>query len=175
MYHFHGLTGSNRIVFEDLCQLLSIGVPVSITVLADKSGYSRSTIIRAMRHLRQANFVDVRHETNGKRAEYIILEEDGMINLGDMVRSLLNAVTMSSDERAKRLMMAVVSKGCYDDGHKLQRLARKIGGEFETSVQKWMEETGVLKVMTVWDLEEANLMRQQIKDLIAQAEEKLSE
>ncbi len=176
MYKVHGLTGSYRIVFEDLCQLLSVGEPVSISRLADKSGYSRSTVIRAMRYLRQIKLVDVEQDTNGLRAEYRILEEeDSMFNLNNMVKALLNAVTMSSDERARRLTVAMASKSCYDDGCKLHRLAHKVGGEFETKVKNWLDENSVLKVSTVWELEEAYLMREQIQDLIVQAREILAQ
>ena len=173
MYQFHGLVGSYRIVFEDMCQLLSVDEPVSIEKLADKSGYSRRTVIRAIKHLRKAGMIETKHETNGKRAEYIVLKENGMFNPSDVLKALFNAVTMPNDERSKRLMIAVASKNCYDAGRKLKRLASKVGGDFEKNVHQWLDDNGVLNVMQVWELETAYLMHDQIQDLIAQAEEKL--
>lgn len=175
MYQIHGLTGSTRIIFEDLCRLLAGGEQVSINRLSDESGYSRTTVIRAVSDLRRLNLISVEQEKNGTRAEYTILEEDGMFRVGDVVRAFINIFTMTTDERTKRMLSAIASKGCYDDAHKLQRLAGKIGGHFERDVEQFLEANGALKVMTVWELDEAYQVREQIQKRIEQARERLGQ
>ncbi len=61
MYKVHGLAGSYRIVFEDLCQLLSIGEPVSISRLADA----------LRRELCQHGYVAEREDDHYERNTYI--------------------------------------------------------------------------------------------------------
>jgi DNA-binding transcriptional regulator PaaX len=162
MYEYHGLKGADRIVLEDLCRLLAAGETVSITRLADESGYSDFAIKKALKRLREYGYIEMEH-SNGCRAEYRV-EED---ILDTIIRSIINMVRMDEDERARRMMNALVSNNVYGKGRKLRKLARKLrpDSEIRQSVEAYLENNRILEVAQVWDLAEANAIREHLEKL----------
>jgi predicted transcriptional regulator len=172
MYQTNGLTGSARIIYEDLCRLLAVEEPVSVDRLASESGYSRNTVIGALKHLRRAGLVEMEHEP-GRRAEYRITEEEGM-NLSDVFRAAVNLVALDGPEWMERMQNALVAHQIYDKGKHVRRLARKVGGDFRDDVERWLDDNAVLSLTQVWDLQEAYQMRDQVDAMIAEARERLT-
>ncbi len=164
MYPYHGLKGSDRIVFDDICRLLASGEPVSIARLADASGYSESTIKRAVKRLRTCGMIEVHHQ-RGMNAEYRIRGDN--MDLTGLFKAIINAITMSSDERARRLAMAYIAKQCYNDGRTLRRLAGQVGGEVEANALRFLEQNHILDRYRVWPLDEANELHAELERRIA--------
>ncbi len=132
MYHSHGLKGAQRIIYEDLCRLLARSEPISISRLADESGYTIKTVQATLLDLREQGLIEIRHGRRGARAEYR-LKGEGMIDIKGLIKAMVNAIMMSSDERSRRLTMAYVAKQIYNKNQVLERLAaRVVVTDFET-------------------------------------------
>jgi DNA-binding transcriptional regulator YhcF (GntR family) len=169
MYQHHGLKGSSRIVFEDLCRLLARGEQPSVTRLADESGYCRETVRVALCELRDQGLVEIRQANGrGSRAEYRITEGD-MIDIRGMLCALVNAVTMSKEQRARRMVSAIVSTQVYGSGNVLADLAGQIGGPFEAEVADFIDAHGILERHRVWDLVDANELQAELERRIDEA------
>lgn len=174
MYKLHGLKGTQRIVFEDLARLLLSGEQVSVMRLADESGYTCNAVHSALKQLKNAGLIEMCCSTNGARAEYKITGGD-VLTLQDLLRALINAMTMGTDERVKRLTMAHVAQSNYALGKRLKRLAAEIGGDFEANVVEFLSAHEVLKFQKVWPLDEANEIHAKIQAMITIAEEILDD
>ena len=72
----HFLRGSQRIVLQDLGEMLAEGEQPSISTLADRTMYDESTVARALRDLRSAHIVSMEQPCRGARARYEILAEE---------------------------------------------------------------------------------------------------
>jgi len=71
-----GLTGSTRIVFDELAQLIRMGESASIMKLALLTNYHYFTVWRALRHLRDIGLIEVTRPRNGAApAKYVITVE----------------------------------------------------------------------------------------------------
>jgi hypothetical protein len=79
-----------------------------------------------------------------------------MVDLRGMLAALWNMITMSSEERAERWARVFVSKQIYDDGQLLERLAERIGGEFEEETHRFLWHHDILNASRTWPLVEAN-------------------
>lgn len=161
MYDHHGLTNSNRIVYQEICRLLAEGRPVSYTALADATGYCRQTIANAVRELKAEGYITLQRTETGWK--YIVRRDDEIV-VG-IAKSLLNILTMSSGERWERIMMALAAKRIYDDAQKLKRAARRAGGQLQDRVEAFLAETGADRLSSVWPLDEAAEIRAQIDAL----------
>lgn len=172
MYHTDGLKGASRIIYEDLNRLLAIREPVSVARLAAESGYSRTTVIGALRELRDDDWIEMEHQ-NGTRADYRIVEEDD-VKTGNIFSAVINFASMGGAEWMDRMQIALIAHTIYNDAKRLRKLAGKVGGDFQANVEVWIEKQKVLELSQVWELHEAYLMRDQVRDLIIQAEEELT-
>lgn len=175
MYQQLGLLGARRIVFEDMCQLLAAGDQVSVSRLVAVTGYDHSTVHRALKSLRRDGVVEMTHRANGAPAQYRIATRANMIDFQGLMRALFNIITASSDERARRMMMAWVSKRIYDRGKRLKRLVAKIEKKngLATAINGFLEDNNILDVFQVWDIEAGNLLLAQVNDYIEIVEELL--
>jgi len=72
----HFLRGAQRIVLQDLDEMLTEGEQPSISALADRTTYDESTVRRALRGLREANIVSMNQRCRGARAQYQIHKEE---------------------------------------------------------------------------------------------------
>ena len=68
------ITGSRRIVKEELQRLLDAGGKVSVSILARKTGYTEQTVRRALVQLHEWGLVRYQCKRNGCRASYEVLE-----------------------------------------------------------------------------------------------------
>jgi biotin operon repressor len=172
MYEYHGLKGADRIVLEDLCRLLVAGETVSVSRLADESGYSDFAVKGALKRLREVGYIEMDHR-NGCRAEYRV-EED---ILDTIIRSIVNMVRMDEDERARRMMSALVSNNVYSKGRRLRRLIRKLPQDsyMRQSVETYLKDHNVLEISRVWDLDQANDMRDHLEDMTLAVREVLEQ
>ena len=169
MYQQLGLRGARRIVFEDMCHLLAIGDNVSVSRLAAVTGYDHSTVHRVLKSLRRDGIVEMTHRANGAPAQYRIVEEQAMIDFDGLMRALFNLITASSDERARRMMIAWVSKRIYDRGKTLKRMVDDwpSGDEdLAASINDFLQTNNILNIFQVWELETANRLLTQINDYI---------
>ncbi len=174
MYYVNGLKGATRIIYEDLNRLLAVDEPVSVSRLASESGYSRSTVMDALRGLRDIELIEMEHK-NGSRAEYHIVEVEGeTMNASDVFKAVINFASLGGAEWMDRMQIALIAHTIYNEGKHLRRLARLIGGDFQADVEAWIEEQHVLKLSQVWELQEAYQLRDEIRHRVAQAEEKLT-
>lgn len=98
-----------------------------------------------------------------------------MKNLLYLPQALRNALRMSPEERARRVMSALVSRDVYDAGVLLQELARQIDGEFSREARAFIQENEILVVEKVWELEEANRLRDELAQRIQEAQRRLEE
>ncbi len=170
MYQSHGLKGAQRIIYEDLCRLLARSEPVSISRLADESGYTEKTVQATLLDLRKQGLIEIRHAKRGARAEYC-LKGDEMIDIKGLIRAMVNAITMSSDERSRRLAIAYVSKQVYNKGQVLKRLAtRVVVADFKALASTYLDQNYILDTFRVWPLEEADQLLADINDWIGIAE-----
>jgi hypothetical protein len=97
-----------------------------------------------------------------------------LVNLLYIPRAMWNALRMSGDERARRVMSAFVARDVYDAGMRLFELAGRIGGEFENETHAYIREHGILEVTRVWELEEANELRDEVAQRLAEAQQRLN-
>jgi len=98
-----------------------------------------------------------------------------MKNLLYLPQALRNALRMSPEERARRMMSALVSRDIYDAGKLLEELASRVDGEFSRDVQTFIQDNEILKVEKVWELEEANRLRDEVAQYIKEAQTRLEE
>jgi len=168
VYQQLGLRGARRIVFEDMCRLLSTGDNVSVSRLAAVTGYDHSTVHRVLKSLRRDGIVEMTHRANGASAQYRIAEEhtNMMIDFRGLMSALFNVLTASSEERARRMMMAWIAKRIYDRGKLLKQMAAQSGNELAASINIFLESNNVLDVYQVWELETANHLLGEINDYI---------
>jgi len=68
------ITGSRRIVKEELQRLLDAGGKVSVSILARKTGYTEQTVRRALVQSHEWGLVRYQCKHNGCRASYEVLE-----------------------------------------------------------------------------------------------------
>lgn len=169
MYAYHGLKGSHRIIFEDLCRLIDNGDRISIRRLADESGYSAKTVWRSLIRLHEQGLVEIIHPYRGARAEYRIVGGE-MIDLKGLLRAFINVMTMSPDTRAERWMMVYIAKQNYNNGCILKRLAEDIGGDFEMEACQFLDQHKVLDVQQIWPLDEAKEVYDRLESLIIEAQ-----
>jgi len=73
-----GLKGAQRIVFDELREMLDQGEPVSIMRLAERSSYHPVTVSRALACLESFGLVHIHRTRPGRRSEYAI--EDACYN-----------------------------------------------------------------------------------------------
>jgi len=98
-----------------------------------------------------------------------------MKNLLYLPQALRNALRMSPEERARRMMAAFISRDVYDAGKLLEELARRIDGECSRDVRTFIQENEILIVEKVWELEEANRLRDELAQRIQEAQQRLEE
>lgn len=68
----NGLKSNRRIIFEELCYLITTGVPISQDVLATRANCDPRTVRRAIADLEAWGMVKVLRGRPGNRAEYQI-------------------------------------------------------------------------------------------------------
>ncbi len=68
------LTGSTRIVKDELERVLDAGVEPSLSLLARNTGYTEQTVRTALLKLHEWGLVVYRNRGNGKRCHYEVLE-----------------------------------------------------------------------------------------------------
>jgi hypothetical protein len=93
----------------------------------------------------------------------------------DSGRAIRNYWRMDKDERARRMMIAFVSRDIYDAGKLLESLAARIGGEYEEEVKAYITKNEILVVEKVWELEEANRLRDEVTQYIERARVRIEE
>ena len=72
----HFLKGAQRIVLQDLGEMLARGEQPSISALADRTMYAECTVRRALQALRAEGIVSMEQERPGARARYQIRDEE---------------------------------------------------------------------------------------------------
>jgi len=97
----------------------------------------------------------------------------GVINPVHLLQAVWNAARMDQDERARRLLAAFISRDVYNAGMRLQRLAQQIGEGFEEEVNAYLRTSEILVVEKVWGLTEANEIRGELEQRIAEAQQRL--
>ena len=83
------------------------------------------------------------------------------------------ALRMDRDERARRMMAAFISRDVYDSGTRLAQMAQQIGGEFGEEALAYIRENKILVVEQVWELTEANRLRDELAQRVAEAQQRL--
>jgi len=68
------MKGANRIVYDELCQMLQLNQQPSVMRLADRTGYHETTVWRTLQRLQRWGLVRVEHLRNGQRAMYEVLD-----------------------------------------------------------------------------------------------------
>lgn len=69
------LTGSRRIILEEMGRLIEKGEDVSIMTLAARTAYHFTTVQSALTDLRELGLVEMRQPCPGAPADYSICEE----------------------------------------------------------------------------------------------------
>ncbi len=70
------LPGSQRIVLEELAEMLKAGERVSIRRIAARTPYTERTVINALRGLRACGIVSMHQERVGCAADYRVVVEE---------------------------------------------------------------------------------------------------
>jgi hypothetical protein len=91
------------------------------------------------------------------------------------IRPLLSAVRMNLQESIRRLKAALASTNVYYAGNRLLGLATQIGGEYEAETRFFLFDNNILEIKQVWELEEANRLRDEIKRRISEARRRVEE
>lgn len=66
----NGLKSNRRVIYDELCTLLAMGVPVSQDILATRANCDPRTVRRAIADLKAWGMVEVRRGRPGCPAEY---------------------------------------------------------------------------------------------------------
>jgi len=66
----NGLKSNRRVIYEELCHLISMGIPISQDVLAERANCDPRTVRRALADLEGWGMVKVLRGRPGCRAEY---------------------------------------------------------------------------------------------------------
>jgi predicted sugar kinase len=96
-----------------------------------------------------------------------------MINPFHVLQAARNATRMSRDEQTRRLLSAFVSRDIYQAGRRLKNLAQRVGDGYAEEVETFLQENRILEIDQVWDLEEANELREKVNKRIQEAQERL--
>lgn len=70
------LKGSNRIVLQELHEMIADDQSPSISSLADRSAYTERTVQRALGRLREQGIIEMAQVCRGAGAIYTICDED---------------------------------------------------------------------------------------------------